>query len=246
MFGRNSNQNNNGVNVNTTFKTFFSDESSLTIGAWNGQISIRMIPCTGTDSNGMRQYDQNRRANTALYPEKADALKKGIDTIIIPTLKRVSEGEAIETPVSVSVSMGSNDKKNVLSVELGKDQNGNIKVFLRLYQMIREDNSTGEENIYTYKFGENSYVTNYDYRTGKYTSENSVQSEFDVFYDILSHAVDILPINAHGVKYINQLGSKISAAYSGNSGSSASNNTPVYEAPISSFIGSEDMGLPFN
>ena len=246
MFGRNSNQNNNGVNVNTTFKTFFSDLSSLTIGAWNGQISIRLIPCTGTDANGLRQYDQNRRANTALYPEKADALRKGIVDVIIPALKNISDGVDVSLPVSVSVSMGNNEKKNVLSVEIDNDQNQKPRVYLRLYQMIREDNSTDPQNIYSYVFGENSYVTNYDYRTGKFAGEKDVESEWDVFYDILCRAVDILPISAHGVRYVNQLSSRFSNTNSGNTGNNFPAPTPAYEAPVSSFMGTEDMGLPFN
>ena len=250
MFGRNNNQNNNGVNVNTTFKTFFSDLSSMTLGAWNGQISIRFTPCTGTDASGMRQYDQNRRANTALYPEKAIALKTGIDDVIIPALNRLKNGEEIDLPTSVSVSMGSNDKKNVLSVELDKDSSGKVRVYLRLYQMIKADNSTDPQNIFSYVFGENSYVTNYDYRNGQYGGEHEVESEWEVFYEILTKVTDILPISAHGTRYVNQLSSRFSSG--GNSGNSNSgnhsfNSSPSsYEAPVSSFMGNEDFGLPFN
>lgn len=249
MFGRNNNQNSNGVNVNTTFKTFFSDLSSLTLGAWNGQISIRMIPCTGTDASGMRQYDQNRRANTALYPEKAIALKTGIDDIILPALAKLKNGEEIEIPTSVSVSMGSNEKKNVLSVELDKDTTGKVRVYLRLYQMIKADNSTDPQNIFSYVFGENSYVTNYDYRNGQYGGEHEVESEWEVFYEILTRVTDILPISAHGTRYVNQLSSRFSSggnSGNNNSGNSSYNSTPSYEAPVSSFMGSEDFGLPFN
>lgn len=250
MFGRNNNQNNNGVNVNTTFKTFFSDLSSMTLGAWNGQISIRFTPCTGTDASGMRQYDQNRRANTALYPEKAIALKTGIDDVIIPALNKLKNGEEIDLPTSVSVSMGSNDKKNVLSVELDKDSSGKVRVYLRLYQMIKADNSTDPQNIFSYVFGENSYVTNYDYRNGQYGGEHEVESEWEVFYEILTKVTDILPISAHGTRYVNQLSSRFSSggnSGNNNSGNHSFNSSPSsYEAPVSSFMGSENFGLPFN
>lgn len=250
MFGRNNNQNNNGVNVNTTFKTFFSDLSSMTLGAWNGQISIRFTPCTGTDASGMRQYDQNRRANTALYPEKAIALKTGIDDVIIPALNKLKNGEEIDLPTSVSVSMGSNDKKNVLSVELDKDSSGKVRVYLRLYQMIKADNSTDPQNIFSYVFGENSYVTNYDYRNGQYGGEHEVESEWEVFYEILTKVTDILPISAHGTRYVNQLSSRFSSggnSGNNNSGNHSFNSSPSsYEAPVSSFMGTEDFGLPFN
>lgn len=248
MFGRNNNQSNNGVNVNTTFKTFFSDLSSMTLGAWNGQISIRFTPCTGTDASGMRQYDQNRRANTALYPEKAITLKAGIDDVIIPALNKLKAGEEVELPTSVSVTMGSNDKKNVLSVELNKDSNGKIRVYLRLYQMVKADNTVDPQNIFSYVFGENTYITNYDYRNGQYGGEHEVKSEWEVFYEILEKVTEILPISAHGTRYLNQLSSRFSSGGNSgnNSGNLSFNSTPSYEAPVSTFAGSEDFGLPFN
>lgn len=248
MFGRNNNQSNNGVNVNTAFKTFFSDLSSMTLGAWNGQISIRFTPCTGTDASGMRQYDQNRRANTALYPEKAITLKAGIDDVIIPALNKLKAGEEVELPTSVSVTMGSNDKKNVLSVELNKDSNGKIRVYLRLYQMVKADNTVDPQNIFSYVFGENTYITNYDYRNGQYGGEHEVKSEWEVFYEILEKVTEILPISAHGTRYLNQLSSRFSSGGNSgnNSGNLSFNSTPSYEAPVSTFAGSEDFGLPFN
>lgn len=248
MFGRNNNQSNNGVNVNTTFKTFFSDLSSMTLGAWNGQISIRFTPCTGTDASGMRQYDQNRRANTALYPEKAITLKAGIDDVIIPALNKLKAGEEVELPTSVSVTMGSNDKKNVLSVELNKDSNGKVRVYLRLYQLVKADNTVDPQNIFSYVFGENTYITNYDYRNGQYGGEHEVKSEWEVFYEILEKVTEILPISAHGTRYLNQLSSRFSSGGNSgnNSGNLSFNSTPSYEAPVSTFAGSEDFGLPFN
>ena len=248
MFGRNNNQSNNGVNVNTTFKTFFSDLSSMTLGAWNGQISIRFTPCTGTDASGMRQYDQNRRANTALYPEKAITLKAGIDDVIIPALNKLKAGEEVELPTSVSVTMGSNDKKNVLSVELNKDSNGKVRVYLRLYQLVKADNTVDPQNIFSYVFGENTYITNYDYRNGQYGGEHEVKSEWEVFYEILEKVTEILPISAHGTRYLNQLSSRFSSGGNSgnNSGNLSFNSTPSYEAPVSIFAGSEDFGLPFN
>lgn len=251
LFGRTSNQTNNGINVNTTIKTFFGDLSSLNIGAWNSQLSIKLTPCTGLDTNGMRNYDQNRRASTALTPEKAKALKEGIDKNIIPTLEKIKNMEDITLPINAAVSMGSNDKKNVLAIEIKNDDKGNPSVFLTLFQMIGMDNSADPQNIFSYKFGKNSYVSNYDYRTGSIGGENMVESEFEVFYDILSKVADILPIAAHGVKYTNSLSAKFSPANGGNSygnnnGGTYNQQRSSYEAPVSTMMGSEDFGLPFN
>ena len=146
--------------------------------------------------------------------------------------------------------MGSNDKKNVLSVELDKDSSGKVRVYLRLYQMIKADNSTDPQNIFSYVFGENSYVTNYDYRNGQYGGEHEVESEWEVFYEILTKVTDILPISAHGTRYVNQLSSRFSSggnSGNNNSGNHSFNSSPSsYEAPVSSFMGSENFGLPFN
>lgn len=258
MFGRTSNQSNGGINVNTTFKTFFGDLSSLNIGAWNGQLSIKIIPCTGVDASGIRQYDNNRRANTALTPEKANVLKSGIDTIIKPTLEKIENGEDVQLPINVAVSMGSNDKKNVLAVEIKLDDKGKPSVYLTLFQMIGMDNSADPQNIFSYKFGEHTYVFDYDYHNGNCGGEKMVGSEFKTFYDILNNVVDILPISAHGVKYVNTLSSKFSTgnsnggnsfggnSYSGGGWQNSSTASRSYEAPVSSMMGSEDFGLPFN
>lgn len=256
LFGNRSNQVNNGINVNTTIKTFFGDLSSLNIGAWNSQLSIKITPCTGLDANGMRNYDQNRRANTALTPENAKALKEGIDEIIKPVLLKLKNGEDVNLPINAAVSMGSNDKKNALAVEVKIDEKtGKPGVFLILYQMLGMDNTADPQNIFSYKFGEKSYVSNYDYRTGSVGGEHMIDSEFEVFYDILSKVADILPIAAHGVKYVNTLSVKFTpnttAGNSYGNNNYGGNNSnflpkPSYEAPVTTMMGSEDFGLPFN
>lgn len=239
MFGRTSNQSNDGVNVNTTFKTFFSSISSLSIGGWNTQLSIKITPVSGVDQGGQRQYDTKRRANTALTPEKAYTLIDGINKVILPEI------ENGKNEVSVAVSMGSAEKKNVLAVEYKKDEEtGNMGLYLTLYQMIKEDNSTDPANIYSYKFGNNTYVTNYNPKDGSFGKEEMVNSEFILFYDMLKNIVDMLPVSAHGNKYANTLSSKYSK-FNDNSSANASNNN--YEAPISNFGNdSLDDMMPFS
>lgn len=241
MFGRTSNQSNDGVNVNTTFKTFFSSLSSLSIGGWNTQLSIKITPVSGVDQGGQRQYDTKRRANTALTPEKAYTLIDGINAVILPEVNNNSENE-----VSVAVSMGTAEKKNVLAVEYKKDEEtGNMGLFLTLYQMIKEDNSTDPSNIYSYKFGNNTYVTNYNPKDGSFGKEENVNSEFMLFYDMVKNISNMLPISAHGNKYANTLSSKYSKFNDSSSSSNTSNNS--YEAPISNFGNdSLDDMMPFS
>lgn len=254
MFGNNAygGQNNgNGVNVNTSIKTLYSDYSSLTLGAWNQQLSIRLAPCTGADSNGMRQYDTNRRASTALVPEKALMLKAAIENKIMPKIHVLMDGGSLDEPVSVSIALGSADKRNVFTIELTNDENGKACAFLKIHQMVREDGTCDPQNIFTYKFGVNTLLYDYNPSTGS-SREAEVQSEFMFFYDLISHVSELLPLSAHGTKYNNA----ISARYQNNRPSygapqgggfgAAPARQPSYEAPTSSFGVNDDYGLPFN
>lgn len=250
MFGRTSNQSGNGINVNTSFKTFFSDLSSLSVGAWNGQMSIRITPSMGTDSNGIRQYDNNRKANTALYPEKALLLKEAFDKHIRPLVKAYKEtGEGQSK--SVSLSLGSNEKKNVLSIEFKEGSDGKYHLYLTINQMIREDNSVDPQNVFSYCFNENTYVLDYNPSNGTYASEESCESEFEVFYEMLGNVVNILPIAAHGVKYTNTVSARFSGNKNGNdyqNQQSSYSSAPSFNDIPQTYNGSEvtDLGLPFN
>lgn len=255
MFGNNAygGQNNgNGINVNTTVKTLYSDYSSLTLGAWNQQLSIRLAPCTGTDSNGMRQYDPNRKASTALVPEKALMLKSGIDAVIMPNLKNILTGGSLTEPVSVGTSMGSAERRNIVTIELSNDEGGQASVFLKVHQMVHDDKTCDPQNIFVYKFGSNSLIYDYNPSTGQ-SREVNAQSEFLLFYDMLAHVSDLLPLSAHGAKY----NAAVSARYQSGRNGQGNGMTPnmqfqrpssqdAFNAPISNYDANDDLGLPFN
>lgn len=244
MFGRNSNQSNNGVSVNTTFKTLYSDISSLNFGGWNGTISVRIAMSTGSDANGVRQYDQNRRGITSLYPEKAICLYKGYMKNVKP---HVDAGET--GMFSTAISLGYGDKKNVLALEYKQDTDGKMKHFLTLYQMIDANNAANPQNTFSYKFNQNSYVTDYEPNTGKFNSEEFCESELELFLDVLRDAKDILPITAHGVRYSEAVGARFTAPQNNGNNHYGNQNGPAtggYDPAVTSFVGSEDLGLPFN
>ena len=248
MFGRNNNQSNNGINVNTTFKILYSDISSLTIGGWNGSISLRIAMSTGTDGNGIRQYDNNRRGVTSLSPEKAGMLASGYAEKVWPFVKDYLDGKPVTGLHSVAVSLGFGDKRNALAIEFKPDVDGKMKHFLTLYQMVDQNNIASAQNTFSYKFNENTYVVDYDYNTGHYAEEKYCENEFALFLEILKNSYNILPIVAHGVKYVEAVGSRFNSGNNGNSQYHANSNrsTGNYDTPVSTFVGSDDLGLPFN
>ena len=111
FFGGNSNNNSNEVSTNTTVNSFYSNLSQLTIGAWNDKINVRFNPSIGKDGNGLTQYDRDKKLNTAIAQANAVSLIKMIDDKIIPVISSEEKEE-----ISVSISMGNNTSKNVLTV----------------------------------------------------------------------------------------------------------------------------------
>lgn len=260
MFGnsRQSNQPNSNVrrSVNTTFKFLNSDYSSLQIGGWDTQISIRFTPFAGRDQNNLRTYDINRRVSTALFPEKALTLKKGYDTIIAPAVESAENGMNPQSPLSVSVVLGGRDRisgtsrTNVLSIEFKPDPNETDPKYyhwLTLYQNVNQDsNIANPENIFTYKFGETSYIEGYNAQTGQYASEHAANGEFGIFYKMLENAADMLPIAGHSVKQANVYtgnGNQFSAALT--NGSYHPTNNAEYSSVVN-VSDDESLGLPFN
>lgn len=202
MFGsQQRNQGNSGVNINTTFRTMFSDLSALRIGAWNDQISLKITPALPSDGSGMRQYDQNRRANTSITLDKAVILLQGIESKIKPAMKEYLEKGTLDNPVSVSVQMGGRDRKSILSIEFKKDEMDDASVYLTLYQNVADDWSAPDDSVYTYKFGRNSYITDYNNKTGTFSGEYVVHSEFEAFCEYLRNQVNLYPYAQHSSRY---------------------------------------------
>lgn len=114
--------------------------------------------------------------------------------------------------------------------------------------MVDQNNIASAQNTFSYKFNQNSYVVDYDYNTGHYAEEKYCENEFALFLEILKNSYNILPIVAHGVKYVEAVGSRFNSGNNGNSQYHANSNrsTGNYDTPVSTFVGSDDLGLPFN
>lgn len=195
MFGRQQTTFND-VNVNTQFKTFFGDNASLSIGGWNTQISIKMSPCIGTNPDGGRKYDSQRRVSTAIVPEKALALKTGIERYIY---QAISDNR--KESISVAISMGSDNNRSIIKIayEL-KDSKPVITLYL--YNPINDDNTCSNDSVLSYTFGTSVYAINYDNTTGEIEEELESESEFEIFYTILARCVSLYGLEAHADKHV--------------------------------------------
>ncbi len=204
MFGKNTNNNSNNVNSNTTFDTHFSDLSSLTIGGWNNMISIRLLPAVGKDANGMTQYNKDSRIQTSLTLDNAAALLEGIEKTIIPAYRTGDPGNGVST----AVSMGGG--KNSLSITYQKDENGVPSFYLVFAQNLNQNGATTEDNIIRYKFNKTEYIDGYNPTTGGGNVEVT-EAEFFNFVEKLRNRNELSGMTAHSMKYSKAISDKFSA-----------------------------------
>ena len=245
MFGNTGYNNNNERNINTKIKSFFGEISCLQLSYWNENISIKINPLQGVNSEGIRQYDYNRRANTALRCDKCLALKSKIDEKILPEIQKVKESGTLEKPVNTGISVG--DKGSAVFVEYKADDNGVPHVYLTVYTNIGADNKAPKDGIYSYKFAKVNMIDDYDPENGTGV-ENYVDAEFLFFYDKLKSVADVCGNAAHSVNTDkaykpsdgNSQNGKFSNYNNGNNNNDSTSGS--YSAPVSSF---NDDGFPF-
>ena len=229
FFGKNNN--NGGVNVNTSFYTSYSNESLLTVGGWNRNLSIKLAPSTGKDTNGLTQYtqDQNQIINTSIREENAIALLEGYNEVILPAIKEKKDAK-------ITISIGSGDTKKALSI-MYKDGNA----ILELCTNINESGVTDESHVYTHTFNKKGYAVDYKWEDG--TAE-VVDTEADLinFMKKIEKMQDLVPTTAHSIKY-----SEANKAAYKNNNQNNNDYQSNYSAPSNTFNGS-DMGdfLPYS
>lgn len=245
MFGNTGNNNRNEVSVNTRIRTFYSDISCLQLSYWNENMSIKINPLQSVTAEGIRQYDFNRRANTALTSDKAIALQTEIEKKLLPEIEKVKQTGKLEAPVNVGLPVG--NKGSAIFFEYKNDEKEEPSVYLTIYTNIGQDNVAPKDGVYSYKFNKVKLIDNYDPENGTGT-DSYVESEFLFVYNKLKTIADVFGNAAHSVNS--------EKAYHGNSNNyqrggynANSNSTPQqqasssYSAPVSSFDVSE---LPFN
>lgn len=235
MFGQN---NNNDRSINTRIKTFFSNLSCMQMSYWNDNLSLRISPCSGTNPDGIRQYNYNQKISTAISGEKCLALYNKIKETIIPALDVYKKDKTFEKPINVGVQV--NNKGSAVFIELKKDEKDIPYVFLTMYTNIGQDNKAPKEGVYSYRFNKTIIVTDYDPENGTGTDEY-IDAEFAFFCEKLKTMPDINGTAAHSVN-TNAAYKTQSPSSGGFQNSQQQQNTSQnnYSAPVSSFD-SEDF-----
>ena len=229
---RQQNNSTSGVNCNTKFQSFYSEAALLSIGGWNRTLSIEIAPSTGVDAEGRRQYvdDFNQKARTSLTVENAIALKNDIDEHLLDSIK---QGK----PDASSIEIGDGASKKILTI--GYD---GTSTYLKLSVNVTPDGHCDPTNEITCKFNKKTLRHGYDGTTGGTPVQK--ETEFEVFYAILSHVADMIPVAVHTTKYNNALSASF-GANKGGKGQQGGFNPSGYQATVSNYGGSDMDFLPF-
>lgn len=228
MFNNNQFNNGNGVNVNTTFGTSYSDAASIQIGAWNKQLSVKIQPAIGKNADGITQYttDKTQVITTAITHENAILLLNGIENTLLPC---IAKGEA----KSISVPMGKPENRKVFTVGYdGKDS------YIEVATGVNENGIAQDNNCIHHTLAKREYMEDYNHTTGQSTNV-SVEVELLKLKAEIEKINDLIPAVAHSISYNNAL--KSAYAQHKQSDSGAGN----YSAPMMTASDPSDF-LPFN
>lgn len=229
------NSNTNRKNVSTNIKTFYGDTASMGMTYWNDMISIRLNPCSGTNEDGIRQYDRNRSFSTAITAQKALGLTQLIDEHIVSVIKKVEAGEDLEKPVNVAMKMG--NKNAIIVIQYAKDDKGVPTLYFIGYVSANQDNTCDPSNRYIYKFNKTKVVLDYDPNTGNGTVK-ATEAEFMFFYNALKNINDIFGVSTQSNAFFNSWGNGLQT---GNNAQSS--DVPSTSPSANSAFSAED--LPF-
>lgn len=237
----------NGVSVNTRLITLYSDDSMVSVVAWNGNLSVKFHPATGKNADGVTQYttDNNNIVPVVITPDNARALLEGINKEVIPALN--NKGTA-----SVAIRTGSGNNTKFFAVGC---EEGNPYIYVARNLM---DGVTEDTNVIWHKFSTRTYFSNYSYKNGTMI-EVPVNTGFINFVKRLENIDNLVPDVAHTINYSNAIRSSLANSFSSNnnSGNSFSSNSfgssntntysqSKYEAPVNNFEGSSsEEFLPF-
>lgn len=197
MFGYNnnngSNMNRNEINVNSRLKTFMSDDMMGKLGMWNDKLSIRLYRCTGVDGNGLRSYDKNTTAITAMNIDACASLLSLIDNKLIPEMN--SSLEPVEYGVDVSNGLSYIGVRAVPNPE-----DNTPDMHLIVVTNINESGAAQEATQHDLKFTKRRGKKGYNPTTGSYDVE-IVNGDFDNFVNILREVCTPYNIGDHMNKF---------------------------------------------
>lgn len=249
----NNNFNNNQISVNTRYESFASDTSTLTIGGWNKNLSVRITPAVGVDQNGNTMYDRNRSFQTALTKQNAFSLIDQYDKELRPYIN--GEKEVIGTDlISVAVPVGREEKRTIVAIEIEPrpDGDGKFDVYFSCYSSLDQNNRAIEANVYRHRFQPNPCIKNYNYQTGS-GETGEVLGAFKEFIKILETNVFDIPFAYHAEKYEKAVSQAYSSARNNgsynNNGYQSQGQMPApqqnYSAPMTTSNGYQTDSLPF-
>ena len=236
MFFSRNNNNTGTVNTNTTFITFFSEVSSLTISGWNDMIALKFLPAMGRDENNLMRYDKDKKISTSLKPNNACALLKKIEKKIIPAYENKEKSK------TVTVKTRGKDTLNTITVSYKLLDDDTPQFSLIFAGNVNENGVAEPENIIEYPFNNIETLEDYDPRVGG-GIESTEEAEFFNFVEILKNRIDLLGLNHHAGKH----NSNVSKTYgngNGNFNNSNQQNSGAADNNFTNMFGEEE--LPFN
>ena len=233
MGGMNYPKNNsNQQNVTTKIRTFYGNISCLQLSYWNENISIKINPLKMVSPEGIREYDYDAKAISAITGDKATALAELATKEILPVMEKVKSGEitSLENSINIGVSVGT--KGGHIYLIYKNDENGIPYAYLTLYTTSTPDGKPDENNSYSYKF-EKIQVT---VTNGENSKTEISESEFLFVLNKFANLNNICGDVAHAENVNN-------AFQSNKSNYSRQNNAPQptpaptnsYSAPVSPF-----------
>ena len=234
FYGRNA-SNGQEVNLNTNLFNSYSDTAQVTAGAWNRQLSLQIRPCVGQDSNGLRQYaeDKNQYISTSITQENAICLVKGFEEQVIPALNGAKPAG------SASIVMGGEDARKILTIGY---ENG--EAYLSIATGL---NSVGQASSeIRHVFNKKSYLVDYIPSQGN-AVEKSVEAELINFMNKVKSVNDLSPVIAHSIRYYEMTRGARSNSQFGNGQRAQQAQIPQnnYSAPVSNTESLDDF-LPFS
>lgn len=229
--------NSSGPNASTSFHIFYSESAMTKVSGWNKNLSINVAPCTGVDAEGRRQYvdDMNQQVKTALTIDNCIALKKDIEDHLLDSIKA-------GTADASSVEIGDGANKKIFTIGFDGES-----TYLKISTNVTPEGICGADNEIMTKFGKKAVRRNYSGETGGELTY--VESDFEIFYTILTRVSEFIPVSIHVSRYDAEVKKMYSNRNGGGYGGQqnyGNNNNGGYQAPVSNYGGSMEDFLPFH
>lgn len=198
-YGTRQNNSKDKPSVNTRGYTFANrdgfEPSVLNVGFWDEKMTITINPALEpAKQTTERFYDYEKSVKTSLTLEKVMAILYKITKEIIPAMEN-------DEDKSIGVIVG-ND--GMVAIGTGKKLTGSIRPFIALYKGIDNSTKKAEMSIY-YEFKTVDCIDNYDPNNGSFEMGSKVNSEFNLFIEILKATIiGMSNASVHAGRFVNK------------------------------------------